>query len=94
MLYELFTVSANLIVFLARRYESVALHSKISPVILKLIPVNGGRDSSVDVANDVWFISVYKVCEGITIGVLLSSKVMLGYSLLLIPFKLYSLFSV
>ena len=39
------TEFSNFIIFLANLYESVAIHSNISPVILILIPVSKGLNS-------------------------------------------------
>ena len=51
--FSLRDYSFNFKTFLASLYESVQLHSNISPTILKFKPVKGGRASSVEAANAV-----------------------------------------
>ena len=84
----------RLITLRAKRYESVELHSRISPTILKLIPVSTGLVSSWDAAKDVWLTISLNTSASKTIFFLRSSKDILGYSFLFIPFKLNSLLSV
>ena len=50
------TLSFKVIVFFDKRYESVAVHSNIFSFIVKLIPVNIGLDSWVEVAKLVCLI--------------------------------------
>ena len=52
---------SNVIVFLAKRYESVATHSITFPLIFKLIPVKIGLDSWVETANNVLLIACFNV---------------------------------
>ena len=66
----------------------------MSPIILKLRPVRTGLVSSLDAAKAVWLTKSLNTFALTSIFFLLSSKVIVGYSLSEIPFKLNSLFSV
>lgn len=64
----------------ANLYESVAVHSKVVPLILKFIPVNIGRDSCKEVANDVCLIIFLNTFLFIKTGVFVSDKSISGNS--------------
>ena len=69
MLTSLSLAPFKVTVFLARRYESVAIHSKISPVILKFKPVRSGLNSWVEIAKAVEKLFQVKVLKVNTINV-------------------------
>ncbi len=87
MIFTFSKESSNIIFLVAKRYESVAVHSNTLLSIFKLIPVNTGLDSWLEVANIIWSIIVFKTFPLNIIGFLLSSNSILGKSETRLQFK-------